>query len=260
MAWLTPLLLPWAITHTFRAIFHPGRHDVYGLWGLLFGVSVGLATLLNDGPRKKILAALASALLLLAATGRLALLHAASPTLSVRERAEWIAPHLRNGPSGQSHPGVVVWTLGIKRLLTERYLRLARPELDNVAISSFPDSTNSHPGWVDAEALMRDQNALLAEAARRVGALDGDVEFVFVLTAGRPPERDGGLTAQGWIDTARLRLWSARAGTLDAERWRADPRAAGVSGAELSHSRRSCLSPGPFLTAQGAAGTVLAML
>lgn len=219
VAWLTPILLPWAVTHTFRAIFHPGRHDVFALWGLLFGVAVGLATLLAGGPRRKMVAALVGTLLLLAATGRLALLHAAAPNLQARERAEWMAPEMPDGPSD---PGVVVWTLGIKRLLTERYLRLARPDLDEISISSFPDSTNAHPGWVDADVLMQDQDALVAEAATRVGELSRRTELVFVLTAGRPPEPDGGMTAQAWIDAALVRALERAGWSLDEQLTRRD--------------------------------------
>ena len=213
VAWLVPLLLPWGVTHGLRAIFHPGRHDVYALWGLLLGVGVGLGWLLAGGAVRRMLAAAAVLVLLVAGGGRLALLHAAPLDESVRERAAWIAPHLSDSEASTKS---MVWTLGVQRLLTERYLRLEHSELDEMPIASFPASTDAHPGWVDAAMLMQDQQAILDEASRRVSELDSSVERVFVLTAGAPPEPDGGLTAQAWIDAALVRALQ-RAG------WRADP-------------------------------------
>lgn len=222
VAWLVPLLLPWATTHGVRAIFHPGRHDFYSLWGLVFAASVALSAVSASPeiPRKRRLAMVTVAFgwLLFAAGWRLEALLSRQPSDALRQRVAWIASQVAEETPADAadESSVRIWALGAERLLTERYLRLERPDLDELPISSFPADIDRHPGWSDAQSQMDDQEAIWAEARRRVAALGPEVRRVLVLPAGPPPRSDGAMTAQTWIDEALMHTL-ARAG------WRFDP-------------------------------------
>ncbi len=163
VGWLVPILVPWAITHLGRAIFHAGRHDVYALGGLCVLLAAGLDGLLiggDGGRRSRWLGMVIVVAVAAGAIFRLAALQLAPGPDSHRPAGEWIASHADTGDR--------VMAMGIRRLVTEHYARLGG---SGVVFESFPISTDGHPGWSDVMTLMEDQESLHAEARDRIAEL-----------------------------------------------------------------------------------------
>ncbi len=221
VVWLVPILLPWAITHLGRAIFHAGRHDVYALGGLCVMLAAGFESLvvrggatpapLRDGTtpaplrgdaRWPRLLALAVAVAVAAgAVFRLAALLPAPGPQSHRPTGEWIARHA--GTEDR------VVAMGIRRLVTEHYARLGGSE---AAFESFPASTDTHPGWSDVMVLIDEQEALHVEARDRIRELSRHMPAggtLFLLL--RPYERTAGEVSATWLVDRHMleNLWHA---------------------------------------------------
>lgn len=193
VAWWVPILVPWAITHGGRAIFQAGRHDLFvlGVGTLLLGLGFdGLWRVAKGrlGPRLGwAVVAAALALVLGAATHRLAWLWTTPTTTGDRAAAAWLATSTEEGD--------VVVAMGIRRLVTERYLRLIGSDL---RVISFPESTDHHPGWSDVMTLKDDQKALHGEAERRTSAwLAGDTNRIILLL--RPYQRTETRVSATWL-------------------------------------------------------------
>jgi len=170
LAWLLPLLVPWAITLTWRPIFHSGRHDVYTLGAVTVLLAAGLDAL-RSSRRQRWAAALAAAVLIAGAGHRLYWMHRVPAAQGARQAGAWIAANAGSGD--------LVIATGIRRLVTERYTRLAGGE---VPFESFPKSTDDHPGWSDVMTLMEDQEGLHREARQRVAALACEQVFLLLRT------------------------------------------------------------------------------
>ncbi len=201
LAWLVPILVPWAVTHSSRAIFHSGRHDFYTLGAVAVLLGLGLEALLSSrrrGPR--LAAGLAAAILILGAGFRLVALHRAPAPQGYRQAGAWIAAH--------AGPGDRVIATGIRRLAVEHYTRLAEGQGSEVPFESFPRSTDGHPGWSDVMTLIEDQEALYHEARERVAALGSAGAAVLLL---RPYERTAGAVSATWLVDRHLveSLWAA---------------------------------------------------
>ncbi len=199
VGWLVPVLVPWVITMSGRAIFHAGRHDVYALGGLCVLLAAGLDRLL--GRRRHLLAATVVLAITAGAAFRLAALHLAPGGDSHRSAGEWIARHA--GPDDR------VLAMGVRRLVTEHYARLGGSA---TAFESFPASTDGHPGWSDVMTLIDDQDALHREARDRIDQLgrrlSADATLFLLL---RPYERTAGEVSATWlVDRHALEnLWHA---------------------------------------------------
>jgi hypothetical protein len=102
--------------------------------------------------------------LLTAAGHRLLQLQNLPPSTSHQEAAAWIADRAQDGDR--------VVALGIRRLVTEHYLRLAESDIE---IVSFPPSTDKHPGWSDDEALLQDEAALITAGREQAAAFAVDI-------------------------------------------------------------------------------------
>ncbi len=205
LAWWVPIIVPWGITHGWRAIFHSGRHDVYTLGPVCALLAVGLAGLLfPDGPAlprlaRRIAATAVVAALFSGAAFRLVSLHAAPATERHRAAGAWIAEH--TGPEDR------VIATGIRRLVSQHYARLGDSE---APFESFPRSTDDHPGWSDVMTLMEDEPALHREAGERVAALTASPpETVFLLL--RRYERTADAVSATWLVDRHLleNLWHA---------------------------------------------------
>ena len=198
LAWLLPLLVPWGITHSFRAIFHSGRHDVYVLGAAVVLLAVGLEALWRP-PRRRWIAIAIAAVLVAGAGHRLLWLHRGPVALEARRTGDWIAAH--------AGPGDLVVAAGIRRLVSEHYTRLAGGE---TSFESFPRGTDAHPGWSDVMALKDDQEALHREARRRVAELQAAaVEQVFLLL--RTYRSTADAVSATWLVDRHLveNLWAA---------------------------------------------------
>ncbi|MEM7356278.1 MAG: hypothetical protein AAF657_36015, partial [Acidobacteriota bacterium] len=209
VAWLLPILLPWAVTHLGRAIFHSGRHDVYALGSLCVILALGLEGLLfgpgGESLRRRMLRVIAATLVVAALTAgagfRLGWLHLAPAQNSDRAAGAWLA--------SRAEPGDRVIALGIRRLVTQHYTELEGGE---PTFESFPISTDGHPGWSDVMTLMNDQPALHAEARQRVAELErqmADDATLFLLL--RPYERREGAVSATWLVDRHVleTLWRA---------------------------------------------------
>lgn len=163
-AWLLPLLIPWTINH-WRAIYHSGRHDFYVVGTLSVILAAGLVELFRSERLGRRALGVAVALVLAAAVvQRLAALHQVSVSDTYRSVGTWIAARA----SGDDR----VIAMGIRRLVSEHYVRLAGSE---VLFESFPISTDSHPGWSDTGTLLEDEEALHREGRRRVAELEREL-------------------------------------------------------------------------------------
>lgn len=159
-AWLLPLLIPWTINH-WRAIYQTGRHDFYVVGTLAVLMAAGLAELFRERRRREaILSVLVVLILGTAVVHRLTALHQVAATEKNSAAGAWIAAHATRDDR--------VIATGIRRLVTEHYVRLAGSE---VPFESFPSSTDDHPGWSDTETLLEDEAALHREARSRVAEL-----------------------------------------------------------------------------------------
>lgn len=164
LAWLVPIVIPWAITRAGRAIFVSGRHDVYALGALVVLLALGGDTLWGwsrqgSAPRRRLAAAALVGVSLVLGVGvaqRLGALAAAPAPATHRATGQWLAAH--------AGPQDVVIAMGIRRLVSEHYLRLGRETPGAaVAMRSFPASTDNHPGWSDVPTLLTDEAALRRE-------------------------------------------------------------------------------------------------
>ncbi len=190
VGWLVPILVPWTITMSGRAIFHAGRHDVYVLGGLCVLLAAGLDGLLAGGAKRwpRLLATVLAVVIATGAVFRLAALHLVPPADSHRGVGEWLARHA--GPDDR------VMAMGILRLVTEHYARLGGSE---AAFESFPASTDGHPGWSDAMTLIDDQDALHREARDRIGALGRQMGRGTLFLLLRPYERTASAVSATWL-------------------------------------------------------------
>jgi 4-amino-4-deoxy-L-arabinose transferase-like glycosyltransferase len=168
-AWLLPLLIPWTINH-WRAIYHTGRHDFYVVGTLSVVLAAGLDELWRRDRRWRALAVLVALVLGAAAGHRLAALHQVPASDRNRAAGAWLAARAAESGSvaGDRVAGDRVIAMGIRRLVTEHYARLAGSE---ARFESFPASTDGHPGWSDTETLLEDEGALHQEARGRVAEL-----------------------------------------------------------------------------------------
>lgn len=200
IGWLVPILVPWGITHAWRAIFHSGRHDFYTLGAVAVLLAAGLDALLRGSRRGRTLAAAAVAILVLAAGLRLFWLHRVPTLAAYRPAGEWIADNAVEGDR--------VIAMGIQRLAVEHYTRLMGNE---VVFESFPESTDDHPGWADVMTLIEDQEALHREASERVTELgqpgfDGALHLLL-----REYRRTADSVSATWLVDRHLleNLWAA---------------------------------------------------
>ncbi len=201
VGWLVPVLVPWAITMSGRAIFHAGRHDLYVLGGLCVLLAAGLDGLTRGAARWfRLLAVVVVAAVAVGAVFRLAALHRVPAAASHRSAGEWIARH--------AGPGDRVLATGILRLVTEHYARLGGSE---AAFESFPASTDGHPGWSDVMTLMEDQDALHLEARDRIGALGREMGQGTLFLLLRPYERTADAVSATWLVDRHIleNLWHA---------------------------------------------------
>ncbi len=219
LAWLGPVLIPWAISQFWRAIFHPGRHDVYVLGALSVLLAVGLDGLTrpdglarSDGlarpedsrPRSRkrtVVAVLVVTAVVASAVFRLVALHRVPPGDYQLAAGRWLEEHAR--------PRDRVMAMGIRRLVTEYNARLAGSE---VGFESFPASTDNHPGWSDTMTLLDDQEALHREARDRLGELERQMarqDTLFVLL--QPYERTADAVSATWLVDRHIleNLWHA---------------------------------------------------
>ena len=199
VGWLVPIVLPWAITQLGRAIFHAGRHDVLTLGSVCVLLAVGLDALLFGAPDRfkrgfrrglRVAAAVLVVAALVSGAGfRLVALHSTPASGQHRAAGDWIARH--------AEPGDRVIAMGIRRLVTQHYARLAGSD---VPFESFPISTDDHPGWSDVMTLMDDQDALHREARGRIARLAADMPAeatLFLLLA--TYERTGDAVSATWL-------------------------------------------------------------
>ncbi len=202
--WLGPILLPWLISQSGRAIFHPGRHDVYTLGALCVLLAAGFEGLLLPGTwlrwrkvppegdkwkGKTVVVAAIVIIVAVSAIFRLLALHRVSPAGLQLPAGEWLAEHA--GPDDR------VMAMGIRRLVTEYYVRRGGGE---AAFESFPASTDDHPGWSDVMTLMDDQEALHREARERIEELGRQMasrDTLFLLL--RPYEKTAGAVSATWL-------------------------------------------------------------
>ncbi len=203
LAWLLPLLVPWAITHLWRAIFHSGRHDFYAVGAVTVLLAAGLDALARSGRRGRWVAAVVAVVLVLGAGHRLVSLHQTPAPQASRQAGDWIAANAGRGD--------VVIATGIRRLVTEHYARLAGAD---VPFESFPRGTDEHPGWSDVLTLMEDEESLRQEAQQRVAELTAEsVEQVLVLF--RTYRTAGGVLVTWAVDRHLVEsLWLAGWRTL----------------------------------------------
>lgn len=185
VAWLLPVLLPWAVTHTVRPIFHPGRHDVYALWGVVAVAGLGLARLAGSPRRRRagvVVAVLCLLPVVFAAGLRLAALHHLPAPQDARRAGAFLAEHVRSGDR--------IVTLANRRLKAERYLRLALADgqRTDLPLRSFPAELDAHPGWADPRDLNARLGELRREARERVRRFGEEgVRRVFVLPSNPRP-------------------------------------------------------------------------
>ena len=207
VGWLVPVLVPWAITLSGRALFHAGRHDVYVLGGLCVLLAAGLDSLLardhavvRSGRWRRLLAAAVVGAVAAGAVFRLAALHRVPATASHRGAGEWIARH--------AGPGDRVLATGILRLVTEHYARLGGSQ---AVFESFPASTDGHPGWSDVMTLIDDQDALHREARDRIGELGRELGEGTLFLLLRPYERTEDAVSATWLVDRHIleNLWHA---------------------------------------------------
>jgi 4-amino-4-deoxy-L-arabinose transferase-like glycosyltransferase len=159
-AWLVPVAAQWGLNVTWRAVFQAGRHDFYTLGAVTLLLATGFEGLLS---RRRWGSAAFLTLVLLASVGlRLMWLDRLPPGDRHEAAAAWIVQHLDDQDQ--------VIAMGLRRLLVERYTRL---EGSKIPFSSFPASTDNHPGWADVNTLVQDQEALRSEAQATVPALRG---------------------------------------------------------------------------------------
>ncbi len=202
VGWLIPVLVPWMITHTGRAIFHAGRHDVYALGGLCLLLATGLDGLIRHrAVRWRALAAVAILAVAVGAIFRLNALHTAPTTAGHQAAGDWIARHA--GPQDR------VLAMGILRLVTQHYARLGGSQ---ATFTSFPASTDGHPGWSDVMTLIEDQDALHREARdtiERLGQQMTPEDTLFLLL--RPYERTTDKVSATWLVDRHVleNLWHA---------------------------------------------------
>ncbi len=203
LAWLVPILIPWGVTHSLRAIFHSGRHDFYTLGAVAVLLAAGFDALASFRHRKVALA-IVLAVLAVGVGQRLTALHRAPAPQGHRQAGAWIAAN--------TGPGDRVIAMGIRRLTTEHYTRLAEMQTSaedrQVPFESFPRSTDGHPGWSDVMTLIDDQEALHREARERVAALGSGGDVVVLL---RSYERAAGAVSATWLVDRHLveNLWAA---------------------------------------------------
>ncbi len=206
VGWLVPILIPWGVTLLGRAIFHAGRHDVYALGGLCVMLAVGLDLLLfvpavgfRRGLRVAVTVGVVAALVW-GAFFRLLALHLVPPQDRHRSTGAWIAEHATAGDR--------VFAMGIRRLITQHYTQIAGSD---VVFESFPSSTDRHPGWSDVLELMKDQEALHAEARRRVEELGKQNAAATIFLLLRPYEHTDDAVSSTWLVDRHLleNLWAA---------------------------------------------------
>lgn len=193
LAWTVPILAPWTVTQAGRAIFHSGRHDVYALGGLCVLLGAGLEGLIASASSRRrllqVVAAAAMASIVAGAAFRLVSLHRTPAPSHHRAAGAWIALHA--GPEDR------VMAMGIRRLVSERYARLAG---SRARFESFPSSTDSHPGWSDVMTLMDDQEALHREARGRIDELSRRLpEGASLLLLLRRYQRTAGAVSVTWL-------------------------------------------------------------
>lgn len=201
VAWLVPVLLPWAWSQVFRPLFHPGRHDVLILGILAVVLGAGLDGLVAG--RRRALAIVAALVLMIAAGHRLMWLQVLPASEHYRQPGRWLAERVE--------PGDRVVACGIRRLATERYARLAGSEVE---LRSFPGTTDEHPGWADMGVLMQDPVALQREAVDRLDLLQREIsddQRLYVLL--QTYQFAEGAASETWlvdrhlIESLRIRGW-----------------------------------------------------
>lgn len=210
VAWLVPVLVPWAITLFGRAIFHAGRHDAFAVGCVCVLLAAGLDGLAPrrgaGGERRwrrpRRWAAVAAVVALAWGAGfRLAALHFQPASRHHRAAGEHVARH--------AGPGDRVIATSIRRLVTQHYTRLAG---NPVPFESFPISTDDHPGWSDVMTLMEDQESLHAEARERIAALGREMPVggtLFLLLG--TYERTADAVSASWLVDRHVleNLWAA---------------------------------------------------
>jgi len=159
-AWFIPVVTQWGLNTVWRAVFQAGRHDFYTLGAVTLLLAMGFEALLSK--RRWGAAALLAVVLLASAGLRLAWLDRLPAGGQQGAAAAWLVQHLDDGDP--------VIALGLRRVLMERYSRLLGNPL---AITSFPASTDNHPGWSDAKTLAQDPEALRREAQAMISNLPG---------------------------------------------------------------------------------------
>ena len=206
IGWLVPLLVPWLINRWMlregRAFYQPGRHDVYllGFTAILLGL--GAARLWSSGAMRRALLAVLLILVTAGAAHRLLALHRATPPSLHRAAGEHVADH--------AGPGDLVVAMGIRRLVTEHYARLAGSEVPFV---SFPASTDDHPGWSDTPTLLKNEQALFDEGRAVAAGWSRELPSgatLFVLL--RPYQRTANAASETWLVDRHLLEHLRRAG------------------------------------------------
>lgn len=160
-AWFVPVVTMWGLNTAWKAVFQAGRHDVYTLGAVCLLLALGFEGLLV---RRRFLAVAFLACVLTASVGlRLSWLHQQPPGEFNQRVGAWISQHLDVEDQ--------VIAMGLRRPLAERYARLVG---SSVRFSSFPASTDNHPGWSDVPTLAQDPEALRREARALVPELWGE--------------------------------------------------------------------------------------
>lgn len=193
VAWVGLILLPWVVSHV-HTFFQTGRHDVYalGMFAVLLGVGGdGLLRRARENRGWRMAVVLVGVVLVAAVGQRLLALHLVPAGERHRPTGERIARH--------AEPGDQVIATGIRRLVTEHYARLAGSD---VPFTSFPRSTDDHPGWSDVRTLLEDEPALAADGRERVAELARDLPpgaTLFVLL-GNYERSAAGVSADWHVD------------------------------------------------------------
>ncbi|MEM8963394.1 MAG: glycosyltransferase family 39 protein [Acidobacteriota bacterium] len=158
--WWILILVPWAITRAGRVIFQPGRHDVYVIGVVVLVLAVAIGAWWAGSWRGRTVAAVVMTVLVLGASHRLLATAVHPVNTSFVDTATWLTTHAEDDD--------VVVTTGVRRLITEYYVRQQASE---VVVRSYPPSTDQHPGWSDPLTLVEDLPALEAEASQLVAEL-----------------------------------------------------------------------------------------